>query len=167
MLIRNEEPKDYPAVHRINSSAFTTPAEAHLVDVLRKEAYPTISLIAEENGEPVGHIMFSPVTLSGDADRLIMGLGPMAVVPEQQRKRIGSTLVRIGLEKCKQLGYGAVVVLGHPWFYPRFGFLPSLRFGIDSEYDVPEEIFMVIELEPGYLQGASGTIRYHPAFSGV
>ncbi|OGO30089.1 MAG: GNAT family N-acetyltransferase [Chloroflexi bacterium RBG_16_54_11] len=167
MLIRNEEPKDYLAVHRINASAFTTPAEADLVDVLRKEAYPTISLIAEENGEPVGHIMFSPVTLSGDTDLLIMGLGPMAVVSEQQSKGIGSTLVRIGLEKCKQLGYGAVVVLGHPWFYPRFGFLPSLRFGIDSEYDVPEEIFMVIELEPGYLQGASGTIRYHPAFSGV
>jgi putative acetyltransferase len=72
-----------------------------------------------------------------------------------------------GLEHCKKLGYGACVVLGHTWFYPRFGFVPSVRFSIRSEYDVPDDVFMLHELEPGYLNGASGTIQYHPAFMGV
>ncbi|MDH3444329.1 MAG: N-acetyltransferase, partial [Deltaproteobacteria bacterium] len=95
----------------------------------------------------------------------IMGLAPMAVSPDHQRKGVGSALVRAGLEECKKLGFGAVVVLGHPRFYPRFGFTPAVRFGVGCEYDVPEETFMLMELRPGYLGGASGKIRYHSAFS--
>jgi putative acetyltransferase len=91
----------------------------------------------------------------------------MAVATQHQRSGIGSALVRAGLEQCKKLGISAVVVLGHPEYYPRFGFLPSTRFNIRSEYDVPEEAFMVVELEPGALRGASGRIKYHPAFSHV
>jgi putative acetyltransferase len=120
-----------------------------------------------EGGTIVGHIMFSPVSLSGHPGLKIMGLAPMAVAPEQQRKGIGSALVRAGLERCKQLGFGAVVVLGHPRYYPRFGFSPSTRFGIKCEYEVPEEVFMVQELQPGYLRSVSGTIKYHAAFSNV
>jgi putative acetyltransferase len=167
MLIRTEEPKDWVAVHAVNASAFATPAEANLVDVLRKEAYPFVSLVAEDNEAVVGHIMFSPVSLSGHPNLKIMGLGPMAVAPEYQRKSIGSALVRTGLERCKQLGFGAVVVLGHPEYYPRFGFSPSTRFGIGCEYEVPEDVFMVMELQPGYLHSATGTIKYHAAFSNV
>jgi putative acetyltransferase len=167
MLIRTEEPKDWAAVHAVNASAFATPAEANLVDVLRKEAYPFVSLVAEDNEAIVGHIMFSPVSLSGHPNLKIMGLGPMAVAPEYQRKSIGSALVRTGLERCKQLGFGAVVVLGHPEYYPRFGFSPSTRFGIGCEYEVPEDVFMVMELQPGYLHSATGTIKYHAAFSNV
>ncbi len=167
LLIRLEEPRDYPAVYAVNSAAFETPAEANLVDALRKEADAFISLVAEENGEIVGHIMFSPVTILGNANLKLMGLAPMAVTLEHQGKGIGSDLVRAGLEKCKDCGYGAVVVLGHTWFYPRFGFVPSLNFGINSEYDVPPEVFMVLVLEPDYLRGACGTIQYHPAFMDV
>jgi putative acetyltransferase len=167
MLIRIEEPKDWPAVHAVNVSAFETPAEANLVDMLRKEAYPVVSLVAEDNEAIVGHIMFSPVSLSGHAGLKIMGIGPMAVAPEHQRKGIGSALVRVGLERCKQLGFGAVIVLGHPEYYPRFGFSPSIRFGIGCEYKVPEDVFMVMELQPGYLRNATGTIKYHAAFSNV
>lgn len=167
MLIRDEEQKDWAAVHDVIVSAFETPAEADLVDALREQAHPVVSLVAVEGGTIVGHIMLSPVSLSGHPGLKIMGLAPMAVAPEYQRKGIGSALVRTGLDRCKQLGFGAVVVLGHPEYYPRFGFSPSTRFGIKCEYEVPEEVFMVIELLPGYLRGASGTIKYHAAFSNL
>ena len=164
MLVRAEEQKDRAAVHAVNVSAFETSEEAHLVDALREHARPLVSLIAEDNGAIVGHIMFSPVSLEGHPALRIMGLAPMAVSPAHQRKGIGSALVRAGLEQCTQLGFGAVVVLGHPAYYPRFGFLPSARYGIGCEYDVPEEVFMVVELHDGFLRGASGKVKYHAAF---
>jgi putative acetyltransferase len=111
--------------------------------------------------------MFSPVSLSGHADLKIMGLGPMAVVPEHQRKGIGSALVKAGLEQCKELEFGAAAVLGHTWFYPRFGFSPSVQFGIGCEYSVPQEVFMVLELHIGYLHDAKGIIKYNTAFNDV
>ena len=164
MLIRAEEQKDWAAVHAVNVSAFETSEEANLVDALREQARPLVSLIAEDNGAIVGHIMFSPVSLAGHPSLKIMGLAPMAVAPEHQRKGIGSALVRSGLEECTQLGFGAVVVLGHPAYYPRFGFSSSARYGIGCEYDVPEEVFMVVELQDGFLRGASGKVKYHAAF---
>jgi putative acetyltransferase len=167
MQIRQEDSHDFSAVYKVNSSAFATSAEAQLVDTLRNEAHPVISLVADENGQIIGHIMFSPVTLSGNPGLKIMGLGPMAVIPTQQGKGIGSALVKAGLDKCHAHGYGAVVVLGHTWFYPRFGFRPSTQYGIRSEYDVPDDVFMIVELQKGYLQGSTGTIQYHPAFKGV
>lgn len=167
MHIRPETVKDYTAVHILNESAFETSAEANLVDVLRREAQPFISLVAEESGKIVGQIMFTPVSLQDHHDRKIMGLGPMAVLPEFQGKGIGSSLVRAGLMKCKEIGYAAVVVLGHPWFYPRFGFMPSVKYDIHCEYHVPPEVFMIIELQPLYLNNVKGIIQYHPAFSSV
>jgi putative acetyltransferase len=92
--------------------------------------------VAEQDDQIIGHIMFSPVTLSGDSNLKVMGLGPMAVKSGYQDQGIGSRLVRQGLEACSRAGFGAVVVLGHTWFYPRFGFIPSVKFGIRSEYDV-------------------------------
>jgi putative acetyltransferase len=167
ILIRVEEPDDYSGVYAVNTSAFDTQAEANLVEVLRSQAQPYASLVAMEDGEIVGHIMLSPVKLSGHTGLKIMGLGPMAVMPKKQRQGIGSALVKAGLEKCKELGCGAVVVLGHKGYYPRFGFTPSVKFGIGCEYNVPPEVFMVIELLPGYLRDATGIIHYHPAFNEV
>ena len=167
MLIRTEEEKNWAAVHALNAAVFETPAEANLVDVLRQQARPVVSLVAEDNQTVVGHILFSPVSLTGHSDLKIMGLAPMAVAQEHQRKGVGSALVRAGLEHCKQLGFGAVVVLGHTEYYPRFGFSPSTRFGIGCEYGVPEEAFMAVELQPGYLQDKSGTVQYHAAFSDI
>lgn len=167
MLIRAEEQRDWAAVYAVNISAFDAPTEANLVDALRGKAQPLVSLIAEDNGVIVGHIMFSPVSLIGHPELRIMGLAPMAVAPEHQRQGIGSALVRAGLEECKKLGFGAVVVLGHPAYYPRFGFSSSARFGIGCEYDVPEEVFMVVELQAGFLKCASGKVKYHAAFSDV
>lgn len=165
--IRAEQGTDRDAIYAVNVAAFETDAEAKLVDALREQAKPIVSLVAELEGLVAGHILFSPVLLSGDPTLKIMGLAPMAVLPEQQRSGIGSALVRAGLEACKDLGYAAVVVLGHPEYYPRFGFVPSSRYAIDSEYEVPEEVFMVLELEPGSLKGKSGRISYHSAFAEV
>jgi putative acetyltransferase len=148
-------------------SAFETSFEADLVDVLRQEADPIISLVAEVSGEIVGHIMFSPASLSGHPNLRVMGLAPMAVSPVHQNKGIGSALVKAGLDLCGKLGFVAVVVLGHPDYYPRFGFSPSSRFNIDSEYEVPEDVMMAMELLPGALSGKSGRVSYHPAFSNL
>lgn len=167
MLIREEEKTDWAAVYAVNVAAFPTPAEAHLVEALRQQAELVISLVAIEDQAVVGHIMFTPVTLLGHHDLSLMGLAPMAVAPEHQRKGVGSALVIAGLERCKQMSVGGVVVLGHPGFYPRFGFLPSIRFSLISEYDVPEDVFMALELEAGYFQSVSGTIKYHSSFSEV
>ena len=167
MNIRPETEKDKAAIQEINQSAFETFAEATLVDTLREQCHPMISLLAEEDRKVVGHIMFSPVTLSGSSDLKIMGLAPMAVVPNYQRKGIGSALVQAGLDECKKVGFGAVVVLGHTKYYPKFGFIPAARVGINCEYDVPEDAFMVLELEASYLAGVKGKVKYHSAFSNV
>lgn len=167
MLIRAEEERDWGQVYALNVAAFNGAAEANLVNTLRAEARPVVSLVAEQAGAVAGHILFSPVTLSGHAEIRMMGLAPMAVAPAHQRHGMGSALVLAGLEHCRALGIGAVVVLGHSEYYPRFGFLPSARFGIGCEYDVPAENFMVFELEPGILCGATGTVRYHAAFRNV
>lgn len=167
MLIRPEVERDRAVVHALNVAAFDGPAEAALVDLLRDQAQPLISLIAEENGAVVGHIMFSPVTLSGHPALRIMSLAPMAVAPSHQQRGIGSALVRAGLEQCRQLGVDAVFVLGHPAYYPRFGFSPAVAGGIRSDYDVPDDTFMVLELDIGSLSGRSGTVTYHEAFSNV
>jgi putative acetyltransferase len=165
MLIRPEMDKDHDAVYAVNAAAFPTPAEAKLVNALREQAAPLVSLVAEDESGVVGHILFSPVTLSSRPDLPIMGLAPMAVSPAQQNRGVGSALVRSGLEACRELGALAVVVLGHADYYPRFGFVPSSRFGIDSEYDVPDEVFMALELQPGALAESAGRIRFHACFA--
>ena len=164
MSIRVENKDDREAVNRVHASAFESHTEAKLVALLNEQARPLVSLLSEEGGDCVGHILFSPANLSGHPDLNIMGLAPMAVLPEYQGQGIGSALVREGLEQCRQLGADAVVVLGHPDYYPRFGFRPAAYYGIDSDYEVPEEAFMILELQPGVLQGCSGRVHYHPAF---
>jgi len=167
VMIRTENENDIEQVFSVNSAAFETSAEALLVNLLRVNANPVISLVAENLGKIIGHIMFSPVTLSGDTQLKIMGLAPMAVLPENQKSGVGSQLISSGIEACKKLGYFGVVVLGHPEYYPRFGFAPSSEFNIKSEYDVPDNVFMVQELKPRYLANVSGVIKYHDVFKNV
>lgn len=165
--IRDERPADYAAVYKINESAFGRRGEADLVERLRR-IEPHISLVAVENESVVGHIFFSPVTLAPENEDLnAMGLAPMAVLPGMQNRGVGSMLVRRGLEECARQGFDAVVVLGHPAYYPRFGFAPAKTFGIGCEYEVPDEVFMALELKPDALKNRRGTIRYRPQFAGV
>jgi putative acetyltransferase len=162
--IRCETAADVSAIHAVHTAAFDTRLEADLVDTLRQTAAPIVSLVAGDAGKIFGHILFSPVTLSRQPDAKIMGLAPMAVLPAEQRRGIGSALVREGLTRCQSLGYGAAVVVGHRDYYPRFGFKPATTFNLKCEYDVPDDVFMALELIPNYLQDKSGKIHYHSAF---
>ena len=166
--IRPEISLDYPDVYQVNVDAFGGNAEARLVDRLRTAAHPVISLVALVDNTVAGHILFSPVSIeaSGQA-QLIMGLGPLSVRPEFQGCGIGRDLVATGLERCRRIAAAAVVVLGEPGYYGRFGFIPASTFGLDSEYDVPNHYFMALELNADALEDASGLVRYHPAFGQV
>ena len=166
--VRAETETDHADVHRVNEAAFGCADEADLVDVLRKAAHPHVSLVAVDEEKVVGHIFFSPVSIeTGGAIVPAWGLGPMAVLPEYQRRGIGSLLVPAGLRECQRLGGGIVVVLGHAEYYPRFGFRKASERGLRSEYQVPDEVFMVTELSPGALDGVKGLVKYHQAFSSV
>lgn len=164
MRIRREEPQDLQEVRAINIAAFGTDAEANIVDTLRSEVRDAISLVAEDDGQLIGHIMFSPVDIDGAPDLRAMALAPMAVIPERQRLGIGGALVRAGLQECWRAGAEAVFLVGHPSYYPRFGFSPASRCGFQCEFDVPDEAFMVAELIPNVLAGRSGTVRFHEVF---
>lgn len=163
MRVREEVTADRSAIHDIHRSAFETPAEARLVDELRAAGAVSLSLVAERNGLPAGHVLYSPVTIA-DQECAAIGLAPVAVLPEFQRQGIGTALIRESLRLCRQHGYQSVCVLGHPEFYSRFGFRPAAEFGLTCEYDVPAEAFMVLELQPDSLRQCSGVVRYHPLF---
>ncbi len=164
MNIRYETAADIAQIHDVNQRAFGQPVEADLVDALREQARPFLSIVADGHGAIVGHICFTPVTIE-QTNGLVMGLAPMAVAPERQHQGIGSQLVRFGLDECRRLGAVAVVVLGHPEYYPRFGFRPASSIGLRSEYDVPDPVFMVLALTPGV--DLRGVARYHEAFAGI
>lgn len=167
LLIRTERDSDIPAIRAVHASAFETSAEANLVDLLRAQASPLISLVAERHDTVIGHILFSPVRVAskpGPTASKHLGLAPLAVIPNEQGRGIGSALVGAGLEHCKRSGCVAVVVLGHAGYYSRFGFSTATRFGLRCEYDASEDAFMAIELAPDALRGASGMVKYHAAF---
>ena len=166
--IRHEQRGEVAAIRRVNELAFGQATEADLVDRLRENGDLTLSLVAVDGDQIVGHILFSPVVIESAGQSIMaVGLAPMAVLPERQRQGVGSSLVEAGLDECRRLGHQAVVVLGHPDYYPRFGFVPASRFRLRSEYDVADEVFMAIELRPGALAGCAGTVKYGPEFSDV
>ena len=163
--IREEQQTDHESIGAVIIEAFGNRGEADLVDRLRKSRQLTLSLVAVADSEVVGHIAFSPVMIRSEGGhRQAIGLGPMAVRPASQRSGIGSELIHCGLDMLRERGDGIVVVLGHPEYYPRFGFERSTKHGIKWEHDAPEEAFMVMELQEGALRGVSGTARYRPEF---
>jgi putative acetyltransferase len=165
ITIRPEQPEDLAAIHHVVKMAFERTAEADLVDHLRRNGKASLSLVAEDNGRIVGHILFSPVVIeTAQGPFHGMGLAPLAVDPERQNEGIGSNLVRQGLRECRQMGHPYAIVLGHPEYYPRFGFVPASRYGIKSTYDVRDEAFMAIELTTDTLRNAAGIANYQPEF---
>jgi putative acetyltransferase len=168
LVVRPEQPEEQVAIRQVNTLAFGRPNEADLVDTLRERGQPLVSLVAVEDGRIVGHIFFSPVIIESETHTFpAFGLAPMAVLPERQRRGIGSHLVWQGLQECARIGQLVVVVLGHPAYYPRFGFVPASRKGLYCEYAVPDEAFMVVELLPGVLRGRTGVVKYLPEFAQV
>ena len=168
MIIREEQVSDIEEIWQLNSVTFETDAEANLVNALRLSGCTFISLVAVSDNKIIGHILFTPVELLNDTNNLkLMGLAPMAVLNDFQKKGVGSALVKAGLVHCRLIGVDAAVVLGHSGYYPKFGFVPSVNYGINSEYDVPADVFMVLELKSDSLHGHKGLIKYHDAFNQI
>jgi putative acetyltransferase len=168
LIVRPEKPEDFDAIRQVNEKAFGRTAEANLTDALRAHGKALLSLVACEGDKIVGHILFSPVTIEPDRGAFpVAGLAPMSVLPELQKQGIGSLLVRAGLDECRRRNYDCVVVLGHPEYYPRFGFEPASNYSIKSEYDAPDEAFMIIQLREGALTGREGIAKYQPEFNEV
>jgi putative acetyltransferase len=165
ITIRAETSKDLDAIRHVVEMAFGQTAEARLVEALRQADALITSLVAVEKEQIVGHIGFSALAIdSQDTNMNAVALAPLAVLPGRQRRGIGSELVRRGIDDCRGAGYRAVLVLGEPAFYQRFGFIKASLHDIRCPFDVPDEAFMAAELFPGALAGHSGTVQYHPEF---
>jgi putative acetyltransferase len=160
MEIRAERDADHDAVRQIVAAEFDTGTEADFVDTVRKERSPVVSLVAEDSGHVVGHILLSPVLLDGDSSIKLTGLVSLAVVPDRQGEGIGAALVHAGLDRCRELGFDGVVALGHAGYYKRFGFSPAASFGLRFSYRVPDDAFLALELEPHSLEGKGGTVNH-------
>ena len=169
-LTREESPSDYETVFAIHSAAFDSDTESRLVDTVRADAKPIVSLVAVEGeeratGEVIGHILVSPVTIEhGPKDLDFMALGPMAVRPDFQRQGVGARLVLHALEACRELGAAAVFVRGHPDYYPRLGFEPVSSLGLYFAEPTTERPFFALELKANALTDCAGEVKYHPGF---
>lgn len=165
LSIRPEGPADADAIRRVLEAAFLDVREARLVALLRAAGHLDISLVAEEDRALVGHIAFSPVRIEGEAVGGIgLGLAPLAVRPDHQRRGIGGRLVHEGLAACERAGCGFVVVLGETAYYRRFGFDRADRKGLGNEFGADEE-FMVLELRDGAIPESGGPVRFGPEFA--
>ncbi|CAN5758978.1 N-acetyltransferase [soil metagenome] len=166
MGIRLETHWDHAEVRRLVTAAFGRRAEAELVDKLRETDgfVPQLSLVADHSGVVVGHIMFTRITLQSDPPIKVLALAPVSVYPAFQNKGIGSALIKRGLAIADQRDEPLVVVLGHPGYYPRFGFVPASTLGIASPWpDMPDDAFMVKTLS-SYSVDIKGMVRYPPEF---
>ncbi len=165
--VRAETGADRAAVGEVLRAAFPTDAEARLVEALRDGGALALSLVAEEGGQIVGHIAFSELEV-GEAQAATtppgLALAPVAVLPECQRRGLGAALVGEGLRRLAAARRPFVIVLGHAEYYPRFGFAPASRYGILCPFPAPDEAFLALELNPGGLQGVTGTVCYRPEF---
>lgn len=164
-IIRPEVSEDVETISYVNEQAFGQENEAELVEKLGSRGVLTVSLVAIEDNRVVGHIAFSPVKVESESSSFeAIALAPMAVLPAYQGKGIGSQLVLAGLKECQLLGYDIVVVLGHCDYYPRFGFLPAKPEGINCEFELPDEAWMVLELRQGAIAGRRGTAKFQAEF---
>lgn len=165
LQIRPEEQADSPLIHRLVVSAFGNDAEADLVDALRAAGAATLSLVAVQDGQLVGHVLFSPVSSEFDLfGKHLLGLAPLAVSPERQKQGIGGQLIRRGLEIALVSGWDAIFVLGSPAYYARFGFSGVTEWNLTCSYSAQAQEFMAVTLKPHGLDGCGGVVSYHPLF---
>jgi putative acetyltransferase len=165
LLIRPERSEDWKAIRHVTRKGFDGDAEANLVDALRDGGFVEVSLVVETNNGIIGHILFSRLPIITDAGRVeAVSLAPMAVLPSHQRQGIGSKLVEAGLDTCRKQGHKIVVVLGHPEFYPRFGFSAELARRLKNPFG-EGEAWMAMELVPGALEGIEGQVKYPAPFN--
>ena len=165
--IRFEKPEDIAFIHSVNEQAFGRVSEAKLVDTLRLACTDHLSLVADDNGSIIGHLMFTPVVVTDGKQKTEgMGLAPMAVLPSRQRQGIGTQLVDSGLQILKEKGCPFVIVLGHPEDYPRFGFQAASGCNIRTQWDgVPDEAFMILVMDHEAMQNVSGVATFRDEFN--
>ena len=159
--IREERSEDIAAIRDVNKRAFEQEQEGNIIDALRSNGAALLSLVAIVEGQVVGHIMYSPATVANVTGA---ALGPMAVLPEYQRQGIGSKLVETGNQKLKAAGCPFIIVVGHADYYPRFGFKRASTLAIKCEWDVPDEVVMMLILDQTKMQGLSGLVKYRHEF---
>ena len=163
-MIRAELQIDQPAVFEVQRLAFGSDVQANLVETLRASAAPYLSLVALQDNQVVGHIFFSPVTLTAAPTCRAAQLSPVAVKPAWQGQGIGAVLIRAGLSKCTGRGWRAVFLVGNPSYYARFGFTMAASRGLTCEGPL-NPYLQVMELETQALQGVQGMVQFHPAFN--
>jgi putative acetyltransferase len=162
-IIRRATAEDIESIREVNRQAFGGDDEGRLVDLLRDGGFARLSLVATLHDHVIGHILFSDLTIAtGHGTIHALALAPMAVFPSEQRRGIGSMLVREGLLTAKESGHRIVIVLGHAAFYERFGFSVQLARPLRSPYSGPN--FMALALQPGALDDVEGEVRYSPPF---
>ncbi|MBK7009787.1 MAG: N-acetyltransferase [Saprospiraceae bacterium] len=169
ITLRQETQDDFKDVFEVNHTAFGQDNEAKLVGALRNNSavfVPELSIVAIENNKIIGHILFTKIKIKDRNGNLheSLGLAPMAVRPEFQKKGIGGQLIRKGFEAAKDLGFKSIIVLGHEHYYPKFGFEPADKWNIKAPFDVPSNVFMAIELVKDGLKNISGTVIYPKEF---
>lgn len=163
MTIEKENPALFPQIRAVLAAAFGGAGEADLVERLRADGLVRLALVALEDGEVVGHIVFSDLAVEIDGRKVdAAALAPVAVRPDRQRRGTGAALIRAGLEGLRRDGCEAVVVLGHPEYYPRFGFSPAPARKLAAPF--AGDAFMALELAEDALAGAAGSVRYPDAF---
>jgi putative acetyltransferase len=163
LLVRAEQPYDREQVRTVNEAAFGRSDEADLIERLRLEGAVVASFVAEVGNQIVGHISFSRMTIeTSQGPVAAISLAPMAVLPEHQRRQVGSQLVRHGVKELRARAERIVIVLGHKNYYPRFGFSADKARHLVSPF--PPESFMALELFQGALEGIRGDVRYPSAF---
>jgi len=165
MIIRKEATKDIQEIRRLNDLVFAGPLEGTIVDAIRGRCTDPLSLVAVDGDQIIGHIFFSPVAINGMKGIEAMGLGPMAVLPEYQRKGIGKALITKGIRELEKAGCVVVVVLGHADYYPRVGFAPASRYGLKCQWEeILDDVFMVRFLNRDRIGKTSGIVRYRKEF---
>ena len=164
MIIRDATESDLEKVLYVERAAFETEGEANLTrDLLRDPtAQPVVSLLAMDGDEAIGHILFTRARLESDPSRPVYILAPLAVVPGRQKQGVGGSLIRQGLQRLSDAGVDLVFVLGHPDYYPRFGFKPARPLGFEAPYPIEErhaDAWMMQELTPGAIGQTGDRIR--------
>lgn len=164
MLVRVEIPVDAASIDSLLRRTFPTSAEAELVHQLREDGLLTLGVVAtDDEGVVMGYVAFSPVTIAGE-DRQWVGLGPLAVDETLRRQGLGEKLVYEGLDSLNEFGYTAVVVLGNPAYYARFGFVPAHEQQLRCRWPDSDSAFQVYPLSDNHFEGVSGVVDYAPPF---
>ena len=167
ITIRKEEENDNIQIYEVNKLAFQQENEGKLIEKIRntENFIPELSIVAEIDNRIVGHILFSKIKIVGKSVYESLALAPMAVIPEFQKKGIGSELVKIGIKMAKKLGFDSIIVIGHKEYYPKFGFQRASKWNIKCPFEVPDDVFMAIELTEKAFEGKAGTVEYPDEFN--